>query len=174
MRLPVSKVYRAFPELDRFTDERCEWFVYEACRRHRLGAGAVALGAVVASVGTALVLSAASARFIVRLVPRSWEFSLLWQVTSVVLVGACFLAGAVIGFSIRDQWLRSVVAATIGVAKCPRCAYSLLGLPVRAETVVCPECGRGIALAALGLTAADILAPSSADQPTSAKPSDSP
>lgn len=36
-RLVTGKVYRSFPELDRFTDEQCEQFV-----RHALGAGAIA------------------------------------------------------------------------------------------------------------------------------------
>lgn len=27
MRIPVSKIYRAFPELDSFTDEQCERFM---------------------------------------------------------------------------------------------------------------------------------------------------
>jgi len=32
MRLPAFKVYRAFPELDRFSDEQCEGFVAAANR----------------------------------------------------------------------------------------------------------------------------------------------
>ena len=36
MRLPVSKLYRAFPELDPFTDEQCIAYVVTAKQRHRI------------------------------------------------------------------------------------------------------------------------------------------
>jgi hypothetical protein len=56
MRLPVSKIYRGFPELDPFTDTECEMYVARA-RSRKLGSGCLmAVVAVVAGIACAVVL----------------------------------------------------------------------------------------------------------------------
>jgi hypothetical protein len=158
MRLPLNKVYRAFPELDRFTDEQCEGFVKTAEKAERgksrlltvslipfcivgIAGTLVLVGVVSAAIGdrpdadTALVVLGALALFV----------GLLWPPITWLVV--------------RDKWLRGAIGRRIKHCTCLRCHYSLLGLPVANGKVVCPECGATHALADMGLTATDILAP---------------
>lgn len=49
MRIPASEVYRAFAELDRFSDDQCRMFVWCAQRNRRWSRRATMLGAWVAA-----------------------------------------------------------------------------------------------------------------------------
>jgi hypothetical protein len=53
--------------------------------------------------------------------------------------GFVFVALALIVWAIFDRMARSAVGAMR--QRCPRCTYSLSGLPVEAGVVLCPECG---------------------------------
>ena len=50
MRLPVSSVYRAFPELDRFSDEVCAGCVKRAAARNRGSQVLASFGAIILAV----------------------------------------------------------------------------------------------------------------------------
>jgi len=162
MRLPGSKVYRAFPELDRFSDEECERFVGIA--KHENQASMVLTGllaAFVAVAGTVLlivilktcvwwILGAAGGG---RVRPSDEGFGFL------LVLPPSFLVGPVAGLLIRDAWLRNTINTKITTTNCPQCRYSLLGLAPADGAILCPECGCRLNLAVLGMSPQDFLAP---------------
>jgi len=173
VRLPVSKIYRAFPELDRFSDEECREFVRTARQRHRLGEAGVGCLAAFLSIATIIILMILTNRF------GSWLSAHVTGRRSfdglAILSFILSIAGGLItGLVIRDCWLRGAIRSSLRSTRCGNCAYSLLGLPVRSGEVVCPECGATLVLALIGLTEADPHARPERDHPTSASPNDSP
>jgi hypothetical protein len=156
MRIPFRKIYRAFPELDRFDDERCERYVLQATqvalgrrvRRHLLEAalGVLVFGAIIFAgiltarlAGSRLFASSASALILLG------YYSLLVALPIIASLMA------------RDWWLRRAVGDRLRSARCPGCEYSLLGLPVQEDSVRCPECGTRFDLVHHGLTVEDVL-----------------
>ncbi len=147
MRIPVGKIYRAFPELDRFTDEQCERFVRAACRQgwrrhvHRLIVGL----AVFFSMVLATVAVYAVGNWLDRVLPlgldRSGWFWPFAGTSLFVVLSPIFLS-----LLLRDRLLlrrlRLVIRAR---GTCPGCRYSLLGITVGDGNIVtCPECGMGL------------------------------
>lgn len=158
MRLIVRKVYRAFPELDRFSDAECEGFVGLVARRHRRGRVVRLVGLAVASGllffgGSYLTYSIGDELFRSGRAPKFVQD--YWH----LLVG--ILASGVVALLFtsvcRTVWLRSKIQHHLTALECIECAYSLLGLPVVEGAITCPECGQRFDLAARGLTAADVL-----------------
>ncbi len=176
MRVPVRKIYRAFPELDRFSDAECEGFVVKAKQTHALSMVFVAIGAIVVCLGTivgGVMLLVFAVGYLARAfwggrVPASYEMPLM---------GLCLmlpvLTGLLLTFYARDVWLRWAVSKRLLGTSCLSCGYSLLGLAVLNDAVTCPECGAAALLTARGLTAADILSPSisSSASPATLSPS---
>lgn len=162
MRLPWTKLYRGFPELDRFSDDQCEAWL------GRLWGAAPA--AMWASVGVPLAVGLLAASACVQL--GFWFLSpmldelgqaggahrLLWQWLAVAawvaLVGG---PGGLVALVLRDRIVRRIVKRQLKSRACMKCGYSLLGLPVTGGTVVCAECGGRVTLADRGLTAADLI-----------------
>lgn len=148
MRLPVSRVYRAFPELDRYSDEQCARFIRAArqgkIRRtvHTAIIGLVFFLTLIVSIWLAVViLEAYSAH-------RTLDIShplLTWYglLLNIVTVVAMISAAPLLAFFMRDFFLLRqlrYVLRTRGV--CVSCRYSLVGLDVGPELrVICPECG---------------------------------
>lgn len=131
--LPRVAMYRAFPELDRFGDEQCVGLVAQARARHGpphlivpplawLGLSAVWIG-----LAMPVALSVPS---------ESWAAGL--GVLSFIL---CVFVFPVAAFWVRDAWVRRSLRRVIVDARCPRCNYSMLGLPEHEGVVRCPECG---------------------------------
>ncbi|MBL8990029.1 MAG: hypothetical protein JNJ48_00455 [Phycisphaerae bacterium] len=151
MRLPVSRVYRAFPELDRFSDELCETYVRRITQRH---AGAwsalnmLALGLAMASTMVLMVADRSLSRGL-ALVPHDGLLP--------ILALAAPTLGGVAGLLIRDRWLRTRLRRALGDTNCDGCSYSLLGLPPADGFICCPECGRRMRPSERGLTFADFL-----------------
>lgn len=145
VRLIRNKIYRAFPELDRFTDEQCERFVRSANSSwvRRLGRWIV-VG--VTSFGLLILVIAGFVAFDqmldAKLQRLGWMGALLGLVGFVVATGAALTAGLVL----RDWILRRRVRQLIArCGACPACHYSLLGMRVGENlTIVCPECGRAM------------------------------
>ncbi len=134
MRLIASPAYRAFPELDSFTDEQCEDFARLAAASS-LRRGTALLMRIVTAVGLATFVVATLERF-----------------TSVPLEVSAVLALALAGFG----WLvTGDLVLRVGIRRvmrrggsCPFCRYVLVGLPVASShTVICPECGQQASLA---------------------------
>jgi hypothetical protein len=156
MRIPVSKVYRAFPELDRFDDESCERYVRQAMQvalkrrvhRHLLEVG---IGALV-FLGL-LTLGLLMFRAVGAPLMTPGIGSIILLVYYSVLVAVPIVASLMA----RDWWLRRAVALRLRSARCPKCEYSLLGLPVQRDAVLCPECGERVDLESHGLTIDDVL-----------------
>lgn len=143
VRIPGSKFYRAFPELDRFSDAQCQGFVSLVQKRHpsrMVGAAILALAAVLLTISVLLPLALA---FL-----GQGRRGMDSQPPNVValLVGFPFVAAGVAGFLVRDACVRGLIRRRITAMKCTDCGYGLLGLPVtRGEDGIararCPECG---------------------------------
>ncbi len=158
MRVPFSEVYRAFPELDGFSDERCAEFVSRARRRHRMSQAIFLLVAVVAAVGTWIAVGILWG-LVIRATGVGYHDALL-----VVILGSTIVAGALSALLVRDRWLRWAVGEQIDAARCPDCGYALLGLPVIDDALTCPECGHRHWLPELDLTAEQVLAVRAPDE----------
>ncbi len=143
MRIPLAKVYRAFPELDAFSDAECERFVERAARDYP--------GSRVAAevIGAAVIVGILIAIGVMENV--AWgAISSNWSVFKkddwlgmVIALNALFM---VLGFClgmllIRDRWLIRTIRLKVRQASCPACGYSLLGLAVDLGVITCPECG---------------------------------
>lgn len=141
MRLLTRKLYRAFPELDAFSDEQCKNFMYAAGRpwwRRLLRWLAVFAIITLTLVGLGVVISVTQQRVGVRWMSRGLE-TLLWLGIAVGLL----VPGFVIAMRTRDWLLARRVRRVINDrGRCHRCAYSLLGMRVGADLrIICPECG---------------------------------
>jgi hypothetical protein len=141
MRFIASPIYRAFPELDVFTDEQCRDYL-QRVYGGVLARVAVGLVSLVSGVGWALAVG--------------WVCVLVSNAnpgrTTIVGVFALAAVTAAFGFGTlisRDVLLRQLVRRVLGeVGLCPSCDYSAMGLLVSVDfAVTCPECGTGIDLA---------------------------
>jgi hypothetical protein len=165
MRLPIRQVYRAFPELDRFSDAQCEAFITRARKGiayasvARWTSGAVFL-ALVACCITQLPLMAVVDRIVFAISHRRDAFLEVAAVSVAMWVGIPALAGLIARDIIFRRRLREIIWRNIERIRCPHCRYSLLGQHVGfGEQIRCPECGGTTTLAALGLASADELMP---------------
>lgn len=157
MRLPFSKIYRAFPELDRFSDEECNAFVHRATWGHIRSQLLVAPIAIVAALGTGWLAGFALAEMWDALFRNQLITAAtleLWRMITTVF--GAVSSGAIAALAIRDLWLRQVVKGYIGSNKCPKCSYLLLGLTASNGILSCPECGTGINMELVGLKQSDL------------------
>ncbi|GJQ30166.1 MAG: hypothetical protein HBSAPP03_20500 [Phycisphaerae bacterium] len=146
MRIPASKVYRAFPEFDRFSDEQCEGFLRAVARHPGRRAGRL-LVQCLATLAALLVIGFLSSRLAVVIEdavgrgPQTiWRDSLpplVWLVTTLPLSGLVYLI-------VKDFLLRRAIARVMNQrGSCASCGYGLTGLPVQPDgRVICPECGQ--------------------------------
>ncbi|MBX3385057.1 MAG: hypothetical protein KF768_00640 [Phycisphaeraceae bacterium] len=144
MRIATHKIYRAFPELDRFDDERCRNFVRSANRgflRHLLPSALIFLTFLfVAGVCGYLF---ALAYIILNFDPNSHP-SLWWSTLGMAIPALiCPIVGAIAAMVVRDVFLRRRIRRVITLrGTCSECDYVLLGLNVGPDLkVTCPECG---------------------------------
>lgn len=142
--LTSSKVYRAFPELDRFEDERCERFVQAAKSSLWWNWGSKA-GLLVVLLLVGAVTMAGFLYVVSRLDqnPRAIR-SDAWHVLA--LAGLMLIALAIPFFVMlvtRDLNLRRRLHHILrSRGTCMGCHYSLVGLGVDERCMVtCPECG---------------------------------
>ena len=148
MRIPLSKVYRAFPEFDPFPDDECERYLRYARRQARFRLGCIPLVAF----GIAFVAWVTVASIVLRVL---LSFKILPD--NIVLVPLVFVISscavpAILALMVRDRVLLRVLHDRIKTARCPACEFSLLGLPVRDGAARCPECGTDIVLRMHNLT----------------------
>ena len=136
MRIIASPIYRAFPELDGFTDEQCRRYV-DLARGGQRSRVMFEVARVMLSLGCVYVSS--------PVVLRNWSWSeAQWRITlSVAMMATVFLLSMLFW---RDVLLRLLVRGVLrGTARCPSCDYSAMGLLVSVDfAVTCPECGTGI------------------------------
>jgi len=166
MRLPIRKLYRAFPELDQFSNEQCERFVLRA--RQAQGFGEWTIAAPIAAVmSTCMImailqyaLNSAAQRVVIGAVGRSAA----QEVYPATLVFIWVLVLALSGLLARDgvlrHFLKRAIWKRIDKIRCPKCRYSLLGQRVHDGLVQCPECGDVTTLKLLGVESeADLMPP---------------
>lgn len=151
MRLPVKKVYRAFPELDQFSDAECQRYIQHVRRRKTIGCLPFLVGLAVSPFWLiVLILLANTLR-------RPPGIIVLFVVATSLIWGP-----AIIGLIARDLALIRAIREQINNARCPECQYSLLGLAVHhgddgLPWVRCPECGTKIFLLDLNLSPGDLI-----------------
>jgi len=168
MRIPTHKIYRAFPELDRFSDEECERMMVRANRGVRgfvhQGMGcALGLAAMVLSGVAWLVVSSLVAGFVLRGLGMPTENGL---VLGAVILGVTVLP-AFCGLWVYDVFRRRALLAEIRTqidrVRCFGCDYILIGQVARDGAVTCPECGQHVTLDRLGITEDDLIPPPRGD-----------
>ncbi len=147
MRLITRTIWRAFPELDRFSDDQCRRFV-RAANARRLARGATWLVSLV--VGAVAATIAFSVPIWYRSASTRWHFSVDFGylldhrlVNSMSFWAWWMAVGGLATFVARDLLLRLRLRRLLRTrASCVQCRYSLLGLTVPPSLVVCcPECG---------------------------------
>ncbi|MCX5690781.1 MAG: hypothetical protein NTV94_13530 [Planctomycetota bacterium] len=141
MRLIRTKIYRAFPELDRFDDARCERFIQAA--RGGTGRRLTALAKCILVSIVILVVPPIARGLIV-----GWIESVLTLRSDLAYptyVGAsliAMIAAPTIGLLTRDALIRRRVRFILrSRCTCLTCQNSLLGLPIEPDLMVtCPRC----------------------------------
>ncbi|MBX3356258.1 MAG: hypothetical protein KF724_11250 [Phycisphaeraceae bacterium] len=157
MRLPIRRIWRAFPELDPYDDARCREFV-KAARRSmlRIAAEFILIG-VVWAVTLGLVIAALALMSRSALRPSATSdvvAALLTALVIVVVIGGPSLAA----LYVRDRLLRRRLVQVLRYRGCCfKCGYSLVGMTVpESLSIICPECGTSCTVdAALGVLALD-------------------
>jgi hypothetical protein len=161
MRLPLSKVYRAFPELDRFNDAQCQEYVRKVRKRFRRGRRRIdvirAAGLLLLGAGS-LVLTSFLITGNMSGLPFHEGLFARYPFLGASAMAVCTAVPALaFYFGVDHVWLRRRIAAHMRDIRCVECGYALLGLSVKDGVVTCPECGERVDLAMLGLTAADVM-----------------
>jgi hypothetical protein len=156
VRIPYNKLYRAFPELDRFSDAQCETLMK---RLDVQGYGANAVrGMTLLAIVLGFAVSCGMLGFLGRTVDTSHS-----AYTDLFMLCGLFVPPAVLAFLTRDLMLRHYLIKAIHVqldrVRCPQCKYILLGQAAVSGTVTCPECGAVVTLRRLGVTEADLIPP---------------
>jgi hypothetical protein len=143
MRIPGTKVWRAFPELDPFDDARCIVFVRAASRpwRRVIRAGVVVLVAVVVAF---VWLHAVMVFGVTGLgLERSRAGGASGVIGQLGLAIVLAVPGPFAGLLVRDMMLKRAIRRVLRTrGQCVACSYGLIGLRAGADgRVVCPECG---------------------------------
>ena len=165
-----SKIYRAFPELDEFGDERCELlmkrlrseFTYPAA----MGAAAFFAAVVmfVATFITILVMFDAFDQLCVGMLGRMFGEPASVALSIALVAGAPSLAALLARDVVLWRFLHRVLAGRIELIRCRGCRYLLLGQRVVRGFITCPECGRLTTLMELGLNSPTDLIPPETDE----------
>lgn len=162
MRLLTTKIYRAYPELDRYDDDVCKRYIKRAKRIQNAWKGwslillSLPIGLVVWFVISwliAMVMSGIESQYDLALFDPPNILLLLTFFTGIVWFPI------LLSFLTRDRWLHRCIRKQLTGVQCPACGYSLIGLTIDTPdtpSVHCPECGQVTLLSNLGLTEADI------------------
>jgi hypothetical protein len=174
MRIPTSKIYRAFPEFDRFDDATCERYIraMSSVPGRFLRRWTERVLWSIAHVVTVLVGFVAVGIAIAKLfgVSSTVSDSLVLLVSAVSMFLAC-TGGPLLVLVLRDVVLRRRIAAQLTLTKCPACRYNLLGVPLTdslptdeanhaegpSAGIICPECGFVTRLADIAPETADAI-----------------
>lgn len=173
MRIPFAKPHRAFPELDRFTDEQCKAILKSVTRHHRLTYVLWSLLALAVWVMTSVALLWLNYVLVPKYFPQLFNSPYLiplpvWQFFLVVLLPLLAL------HIVQSLGTQRMLRRWLTEARCPACTYSLLGLTPLDHHVQCPECGDRIDLRALRLDPASLNPLSPRSAPTPSPPGSSP
>lgn len=177
MRIPISNIYRAFSELDSFSDEQCDRFM----KRIKVSGARRALPGLVFFLvsGFGLIFSCIAFGFIFDAINTAFNKSGS-EINETLIVGLCLFVTMVLppvlGLIVRDvllrRHLRLVIDDKLNRIKCLGCRYLLIGQVVHDHAVGCPECGRVNPLNDLGVVEADLIPPKQGASPRRATPPD--
>ncbi len=163
MRIPLHQTYRAFRELDGFSDEQCEQWVRRV-RAQGGGGRLVASGCLAALLMVPIACMTCFALLGLLISMVSMDDDAVGVVSTVVFLSGTAGASGITFFLVRDHLLIRAIRNRVLLVRCPRCRYSLLGLRHEDGFVLCPECGTRHELAAIGLSPADLIGPANDDQ----------
>lgn len=169
MRIPLTKAYRAFEEFDRLPDEECERYMRGVAAD---GPWQVSLlptiGLAMAIVGWPLAVY-----FGWSWVPRGIRELADFRLESGILFGSIMgvvswvFVSAAVYWLLRDWGLWYALREQIARVRCPKCKYSLLGIPITHRNlglpvpgdawIRCPECGKRQNLLEVGITPRDLI-----------------
>lgn len=144
MRVIVRQLWRAFPELDPFSDQQCRLFLRSArrTRRHMLRGNGLLASAFVLSL-----LMVGGVTFALFYHMRDGEVSWWPQTWRVLVSGGGFAVAAFGLLRLRDRTLRrSVLHLFATRGSCEACGHAMSGLPIPEDGLRCPECGHRKAL----------------------------
>jgi hypothetical protein len=138
-----NTIYRAFPELDQFSDDQCARFVRAANSSwmRRVGRWAAVFFATIVMLAITLTPTI----FVCAAIETTAAFNeFVGILLSIIVFAVGAGAGLVPGLIVRDMILRRRVRELIRrCGSCPDCRYPLLGMRVgEGLKVICPECGR--------------------------------
>ena len=159
MRIPLSNVCRAFPELDKFSDAQCRAYVRAVKQSRRRQSRLIALVSVVV-VFAAIIPIGGIFGLLLSALPLDSSSEAAFSLVFATFMLFSFGLPAVFGLWIRDHWLRRAIAKHLKSSRCPSCQYQLLGLPIADGCVRCPECGDTLRLVDLGLTPEQLMSQS--------------
>ena len=170
MRIPKSKIYRAFPELDEFSDAQCERFMQRIeVSGFRKGVPLVAFLIVFGLSGLLVIILSVSIldAYYYELIRSGNEFVKVLLILTGMLL---FLpVPPMSGLLARDVLLRRnlelVINEKLERIRCLDCRYVLIGQIPENGKVTCSECGRVHLLSRLGIVADDLIPPEM-DDPT--------
>jgi predicted Zn-ribbon and HTH transcriptional regulator len=150
VRVPATKVYRAFPEMDRFTDAECQRLVVHAGRHARITPEAGCVGRFIAvgalGLGGSLLLG-----WLISSMVRNADD----MIPAGVFVGSLVL-GIILSLQYRDRLMGHVLREQIRRTTCPTCNASLLGSHRSADTVRCGGCSAVHTFESLAIQSEDL------------------
>lgn len=139
----TRKIHRAFPELDRYSDEQCDRFVRAAGRG--FFRNLFVFGACITVGAATLLCGITAAAFLEPLASRAiGDDADLRDIAAGLILFCAVVASPFLGYWMRD-WLliRRIRTILRKRGLCTDCSYNLVGLPVvEGSVVVCPECGK--------------------------------
>ena len=170
MRLPTSKIYRAFSELDGFNDAQCQ-LLMQRVRLEMSSRQTMILAVIGVALAVMLVMWPIMNQILEILKQHNPRWAMagrdLWRMWVWTL--GVVLPATVAGFYTRDTFMRKLLVRAINVhierVRCPQCKYILIGQRDHNGSVTCPECGHTTLLHLLGLEPADLIPPDSALAP---------
>lgn len=165
LRIPRSKIYRAFPELDPFSDEDCAHFMQRARSQGGFDGwvslalyGSAAVILIVLFSLIAVMFGRLTGLFRPQLAKADAEYLAIAAI--LFLVGALPTFGGLITRDIvYRRLMRRAINLQLDRIRCLECRYSLLGQIAHDGFVRCPECGVVVSLRRLGLSADDLIPP---------------
>ncbi len=165
MRVPTSKIYRAFAELDPFTDEQCQLFLQRLKNQGTYSATVWSTAIMcffAALLVVAVIFSALAdetAEFCRRLSGPRVGCHLATAIGIALVVGVPSMSALLARDVVVWRYLRWAIGLEIERIRCLGCKYSMLGQRVVDGFVTCPECGRRLTLSELGVESAEDLIP---------------
>ena len=167
MRIITRRIYRAFPELDDFTDKQCKLLMQRVrvAKSARAGMGVAALGmgfiAFILGLITSFVLFDPLENLFLDLGFRAFE-RLAIASSFLIALSPGFVTALITRDLILRRMLLKAIRIRIDKVRCPKCKYILIGQSENNGAVTCPECGQTTFLKQLGLEPRDLIPPESA------------